>query len=215
MFPSLQYPTIDAGIAQFEGFQISGSVAQRNNNPGNLQFGSFAQKYGANGADGSGFARFDSPDAGFTATDALVSSYAARGFSLTDLVNTWNPPTASGNSYQGNQNYTSFLAQKTGLNPNMPIAAQTSGGLLYSIGGGLFGGAFPSLNGASLFGSIIPDSLNPIKAITSQFSWSRVAAFLLGVLFIAGGLFMLKPVQEIVIRSGKKMVESGAETIAA
>ena len=43
-------------IANFEGFNVSGSVAQRNNNPGNLMYaGQAGASQGANG-----FAVFDS-----------------------------------------------------------------------------------------------------------------------------------------------------------
>lgn len=198
----LTYSGIDTGIANFEGFNLPGSRAARNNNPGNIQYGPFAQNYGAIGSDSNGFAIFPDTNTGFGATDALVGNYASQGLSLRQLINKWNPPGASGNSQQINQNYVGSISQQTGINPDAPIAGQSSmfGAGLGAIGDGILGSIpflGPLYNGAKLFGSAT--GLNPL----ASFSWGRIAAFILGMILIAGGLYMFKPVAEVVNRTVK------------
>lgn len=59
-------------IAREEGFYVLHSRAQRNNNPGNLEYGSFTVAHGAVSSDGR-FAIFDSPSNGFQALRVLLA----------------------------------------------------------------------------------------------------------------------------------------------
>ena len=42
-------------------------------------------------------------------------------------------------------------------------------------------------------------------------NWGRLAAFLLGLLLIAGGLYLLKPTQQLIIKPAKRALKSTAE----
>ena len=98
----------------------SGTLADRNNNPGNLRF--IGQRGGAQGQ--GGFARFDSPEAGF---QALVNDLKAKqsGKSVTgldgnstlkELVFKFAPPNEN-----DSEGYARFVAQKLGVDINTPI----------------------------------------------------------------------------------------------
>lgn len=65
----------------------------RNNNPGNIEDGGFAQSIpGYVGSDGR-FAIFDSPDTGIGAIDRLLSSYGKRGLDTPEaIISRWAPP---------------------------------------------------------------------------------------------------------------------------
>lgn len=70
----------------------------RNNNPGNIEDGSFAKSLpGYAGSDGR-FAIFENPGAGRSAQMALIRSYINRGFDTPyKIANRWAPPTEKGN----------------------------------------------------------------------------------------------------------------------
>ena len=162
-------------------------------------YGSFAQKYGAVGVDPQGFAIFPDATSGFVATDALVGHYAQKGFSITDLVNTWSPPNAPGNSDAINRNYVSTIAKRSGLDPNQPIASQSAGSFLDSLN---------PLNWLNPFSS---DPFGYGKDSSGKgASLSRTAAFVLGLILIAGGIYLFKPVQEIVQTTARKAGEIAA-----
>ncbi len=74
-------------MAQIEGWNVAGSLAQRNNNPVNLRF---ANQPGATLGEG-GFAKFSSPDAGFAAAENQISLDASRGLSVSDFINKFAP----------------------------------------------------------------------------------------------------------------------------
>jgi hypothetical protein len=70
--------TFDMAIARMEGFYAVGSRAQRNNNPGNIEYGEFAKSHGAVGIEKTNahtkprFAVFETSTAGFVALRALL-----------------------------------------------------------------------------------------------------------------------------------------------
>lgn len=88
----------------------------RNNNPGNIEDGTFARALpGYKGSDGR-FAIFESPDHGLQAMDALLTSYGRRGLkSVNDVVSRW-APSLDGNNVGA---YAQFVAN--GGDPNAPI----------------------------------------------------------------------------------------------
>lgn len=66
----------------------------RNNNPGNIRYGKFAQDQGAVGKDSGGFAIFQSAEDGLRALGQLLRSYARRGLNtVRGVINRWAPPT--------------------------------------------------------------------------------------------------------------------------
>src|SRR5271157_4273547 len=64
-------------IARMEGFNVAGSVAQRDNNPGNLRSGP-----GQIGTDAGGYAIFPDVTTGYAALDNQINLNIGRGLTL-------------------------------------------------------------------------------------------------------------------------------------
>ena len=113
-------------IARFEGYNVSGSVAQRNNNPGNLRSGA-----GQTGVDANGYAIFPSPDAGFAALDNQINLNIARGLTLNQFF-AGEPGVYPGYAPSADSNnpaqYAATVAGWLGIDPNTPLQAIASGG---------------------------------------------------------------------------------------
>ena len=67
-------------IARFEGFFTAGSVAARNNNPGNLRSG-----VGQIGTDPNGYAIFPDQTTGFQALSNQIQLNISRGLNLNEF----------------------------------------------------------------------------------------------------------------------------------
>lgn len=102
--------TIAEAIAQMEGYNKPGTLAQRNNNPGNLRF---AGQAGAIGKDSRGFAIFSTPEEGWAALNNQISLDAGRGLTLTQFLNKYAPSSENDTS-----NYINFVSSQTGIGPN-------------------------------------------------------------------------------------------------
>jgi hypothetical protein len=115
-------------VAREEGFNKTGSRAQRNNNPGNINFGPFAKAHGGiletipAGVDETPrFACFLSPAAGFAAMRDLLS-VDYLGMTVEEALNKWAPPVENEtNSYIQN------VCQWTGLTPETVLTAENLG----------------------------------------------------------------------------------------
>ena len=94
----------------------------RNNNPGNIVDGPFAQRMpGYKGTDGQ-FAIFATPEAGANATDVNLQAYAKKGLDTpASIISSWAPPNAPGNSPKGTGNYINYVSSKLGIGPNDKI----------------------------------------------------------------------------------------------
>lgn len=101
-----------AKIAQFEGFNTHGSVAARNNNPGNLRAGP-----GAVGTDARGYAIYPTAEAGWSDLYRQIDLYAGRGLSLQQMINLYAPPSENATS-----TYIDFLSSTLGIDPSLPLA---------------------------------------------------------------------------------------------
>ena len=102
-------------MARQEGFYVIGSVAQRNHNPGNIEFGSFALRHGATGSDGR-FAFFPDDPTGFGAMrDLLQRDYA--DLTIEQALNKWAPPVENDTS-----GYIENVCQWTGLKPGTLVS---------------------------------------------------------------------------------------------
>lgn len=113
-------------IAQFEGWNVQGqnpTVAQRNNNPGNLRSGP-----GQIGTDANGYAIFPDAATGMAALENQVSTNIDRGLSLQTFVG--GGPTNTGGLYPGYApsadnnnvaNYVNFLSNGLGIDANTPL----------------------------------------------------------------------------------------------
>ena len=112
-------------IAQFEGYNVPGSVAQRNNNPGNLRSGP-----GQTGTDAKGYAIFPDAATGFAALQNQVNLNIDRGLTLQTFIGgqpggyPGYAPSADNNNVQ---NYVGFLSTQLGIDPNVPLNGLSPG----------------------------------------------------------------------------------------
>ena len=104
-----------------EEFGISGKIsipetsrlAYVNNNPGNLKF---VGQVGATMGEG-GFAKFESPEAGYQALQSQISLDASRGQTLSQFINKYAPPTENDTNL-----YIQQAQQQLGVSANTPLA---------------------------------------------------------------------------------------------
>lgn len=96
-------------IARFEGYNTPGSVAQRNNNPGNLRSGA-----GQVGTDANGYAIFPDAATGFAALVHQIALNISRGLSLQEFFG--GQRDASGNVVPGG--YPGYAPQQDQNDPN-------------------------------------------------------------------------------------------------
>jgi hypothetical protein len=102
----------------------------RNNNPGNVSDGAFAQRQpGYVGSDGR-FAIFNSPEAGVNAQMALLNSYADRGFDTpAEILNRYAPSSENNTS-----SYLDFVTSQTGFGANQELSRDQLGTLAQVMG---------------------------------------------------------------------------------
>lgn len=206
------FPALDSAIATFEGFGKPGTIATNQNNPGDLQYGPFAVAHGASGpgatATGASAptAIFPTVTQGQAAQDALVTQYAAQDYTVGGLIDKWS-------GVQGNTPYQDFVVGKlpagtTAATPVSSLATPASTNPLTDT----LGAAAAKL--ATILSPVVgapgtaTAALSPNPAINATSSlWGfpvgRVAAGIAGLIFIAGGIFMLKPTQNIIASAGK------------
>lgn len=96
----------------------------RNNNPGNIEDGSFAQKLpGYVGSDGR-FAVFDNPQVGRAAQIALIQSYIRRGHDTPlEIANRWAPGKEKGNDPM---RYAKTIARNLGIDVNDRVSSSAA-----------------------------------------------------------------------------------------
>lgn len=107
-------------IARMEGFYSVGSIAQRNNNPGNLRSGQ-----GQIGSAG-GFAVFPDVASGWAALERQIDLNISRGLNLYQFFG-GEPGVYAGYAPSSDSNnptyYADFVANVTGIDPNLPLNA--------------------------------------------------------------------------------------------
>ena len=91
----------------------------RNNNPGNIEYGPFAIKYGAIGSDGR-FAIFPTEEQGRMAQDALLKSKNYANLSLSDAIKRYAP-----SNENDPKSYAKQIMAQTGIDQNMRYADLT------------------------------------------------------------------------------------------
>lgn len=77
-------------VAREEGFYVKGSRPNRNNNPGDIEWGKFTQAHGATHGDPR-FAVFPSVELGFGAMKALFQTVGYKGLTVAQALNRWAP----------------------------------------------------------------------------------------------------------------------------
>lgn len=90
----------------------------RNNNPGNIEYGPFAQARGATGSDGR-FAIFPTAEAGVRAMSDLLTIYQSRhGLdTVAGMIGRWAPSSENNTSAYANR-----VAAAMGIDPNTPFS---------------------------------------------------------------------------------------------
>jgi hypothetical protein len=104
-------------IAQMEGFNTSGSIAQRNNNPGNLRSGP-----NQNGT-ANGYATYATPALGWADLYSQIQTNFARGLNTYQFFGgglgyPGYAPTGDSNTPN---TYAVFVAGQLGIDPNVPL----------------------------------------------------------------------------------------------
>jgi hypothetical protein len=84
-------------VARQEGFYVEGTRPQRNNNPGDIEYGQFAKAHLATSGDPR-FAIFPDVTTGFAAMRALFQAPAYKGLTVEAALNKWAPPVENATS---------------------------------------------------------------------------------------------------------------------
>ena len=124
-----------AAIQQMEGYippnsqYPQGTVAYRNNNPGNLMY---AGQAGAVPGGVAGFAKFSSYDAGYAALKNQIQYQINKGQNLTQFFNQYAPgnTTNAAGAVQtpaATQNYINTVATQLGIDPSIPLISYQNG----------------------------------------------------------------------------------------
>ncbi len=114
--------TICQAFAREEGFGVPNGRATRNNNPGDIIWGAFAQSHGATRAEVVGphatprFAFFPDPPTGFSAMKILLLKHY-KGLTITQTLAKYAP--SSDNNNTGS--YIANVCKWTGLTPDTII----------------------------------------------------------------------------------------------
>lgn len=135
-------------IGRFEGFNVSGSLAQVNNNPGNLRAGT-----GQIGTDSHGFAIFPDVATGYAALDHQIDLNVSKGLTLDQFFGGL-PGVYPGYAPAADSNdpgkYSQTVAGWLGIDPNTPLtdvlgsnSSDTSNSAITDLTGG-----FPDLSSA-------------------------------------------------------------------
>lgn len=197
----VQFPALDSAMASFEGFGKPGTLATQNNNPGNIIAGVFADKNGSVGTN-NGFAVFPDVMTGTQAQDNLMSYYANQGYTVQSMLSKYAPANAPGNSQSSLQNYIDYVTGKTGSTADTPVSALKTpladqaasapvtgaGGLLSNTVKVLGGVVAAATGGTGTLGTAGSRMIG-----NTGLPWSRVAAGLLGLICIAGAIYLYKP----------------------
>lgn len=143
-------------IANFEGFNKPGSVAQRNNNPGNLRGGP-----GATGTDAQGYAIFPDVQTGLAALEDLIKRRAAQGLTVQEFFG-GKPGTYAGYAPAGDKNNPQQYADTVSKNLGVDSKA-----LVSSIVGGAPAApqASASATGEQFLATLPPAVATRVKAI--------------------------------------------------
>jgi hypothetical protein len=100
----------------------------RNNNPGNIVYGKFAQSMGATGSDGR-FAVFQSMEDGIKAAIKLLEGYVAKGTdTVRKIISKWAPANENNTS-----SYIDAVAKKLGISADARLSGDQLSGVAHAI----------------------------------------------------------------------------------
>jgi len=110
--------TLPVAIATIEGFYVPGSRPNRNNNPGDIEWGPFARLHGATaletpkGSEPARFAYFPTAELGFAALHALLTATSYYTLTIEEAINRYAPP-----SENQTGSYVDFVCRHVGCKP--------------------------------------------------------------------------------------------------
>lgn len=113
--------TFIEAIARMEGWGVAGDLPTRNNNPGNIDNGRFAQAHGAEAGTVGRFAHFPTPEAGFAALRELLA-VGYVGLTVEAALNKYAPPVENNTC-----RYVGCVCQWTGLTPDTILTVENIG----------------------------------------------------------------------------------------
>jgi hypothetical protein len=211
---TLAFPSLDAAIAQAEGYNTAGSIPNLANNPGDLVAGPFATAHGATGsitaAGGQQIAVFPAgTNLGAQAEDDLIANNYTGG-SIQDLATSW----LSGSSPATQTQWANNVSTALGVPASTPVT---------SLAGGTASPAATGVAAPSTSPSLTQQAMNAVTSgnlasfVLFGVPVTRAAAFILGLIVIAGAIYLFKPVQKVVNTTIKRGAEvaGGAAAVAA
>ena len=105
------------------------SLADTNNNPGNIRAGDWAASQPGYIGSNKGFAVFDSVSSDFNALNSLLQNYWNKGLrSVDSIINKWAPP-----SENNTNNYVGQVSHWLNVNPNSTLSFGNLPSLAQSI----------------------------------------------------------------------------------
>jgi uncharacterized membrane protein YgcG len=111
----------DGNYVQYDdSIRVGGDRNWRDNNPGNIEAGAFADAHGAIGSDGR-FAIFPDADTGMRALQSLLTSSSYQGLTIEEAMEQYAP--ASENDTAA---YTAFIANNVGVDPTTNMSDLTA-----------------------------------------------------------------------------------------
>jgi hypothetical protein len=155
-------------IAQMEGYNVPGSIAQRYNNPGNLRYAP-TESGSANTASGT-FATFDTPQDGYAALQSYIESKASSGMSFRDFIYMYAPPTENNTS-----NYLNFVTGQLGVGADDSLASL--------VNGGGSGGGFDITDTSGDTGSLVSDYVSSAIQGIDPVTLGVIGAIVVGVVY--------------------------------
>lgn len=218
------YPTINELIAKFEGYGTSAApTITAANNPGAIQYGSFAVQHGAIG-NANGFAVFPDPQTGWNALDRLAGLKIDAGATPQSLIQGgpgilgWAPPATNPNSAA----YSQFIANGAGIGINQPIAGAVPASIIAPPGANNSGNlSVPPVPGLpSILGGSVPTIAGAVSSAASGALWfarlslAQIVAMILGFVLIIFGLLFLRSIQSGIV-TVQGHVQKGAKLVAA
>lgn len=93
------------------------SKSTRNNNPGNIRRGRFAERRGAPDTDGDGMANFPTSAQGFRALLELLTGPSYRDLTIEEALNRYAPP----GDHNPTAAYVDYVCKQTELSPSQVI----------------------------------------------------------------------------------------------
>lgn len=118
-------PAIAGAIENQEGYFAKGKTQnrpQRNNNPGDIEYGAFAKSHGATGTDGR-FAIFPDYQTGHNALLALLNTKGYKDLTLAQAITRLGPPNENDTA-----GYIKKVSAATGLSPDALLNPQAPSG---------------------------------------------------------------------------------------